>query len=305
MNQRTYPTECIIVDDASSDCSAEIALKFARRAPFEVKVHINTVNLGFVRNFELAISLCGGDIIFLSDQDDIWNLDKISSIKNEFEVDSELILVHTNASLIDKYEQPIGWTLFDALEMTDKELILLNHNMTFNALLRRNLVTGATTAFRRSLLKVAMPIPEGWLHDEWLGIMASATGKVKTLKTPLIGYRQHDNNQLGARKLTPLQKIDKLFTKRSHFHQVQYEKMKVLEERFEKLTPLIPSNYQQEALEKFTHAKVRSQLSTNHLARMMSVLSEVKSGRYTKYSNGLRSIIRDLFEAANTPDVSR
>ena len=70
--QDQAPDELIVCDDGSSDNTIKILEKFSLNAPFDVKIYQNESNLGFTKNFENALSKCTGDLIFLSDQDDIW-----------------------------------------------------------------------------------------------------------------------------------------------------------------------------------------------------------------------------------------
>jgi glycosyltransferase involved in cell wall biosynthesis len=83
--QRRLPDELVVVDDASSDGTVGILERFRATAPFEVKVHRNTANLGYSANFEVAISRCTGDIIFMSDQDDVWFPEKIEAVAGCFD----------------------------------------------------------------------------------------------------------------------------------------------------------------------------------------------------------------------------
>ena len=87
------------------------------------------------------------------------------------------------------------------------ELDWIHGGRAFDVFLRRNLVTGATTVLRRSLLAHAAPFPVEWLHDEWLAIIAAAIGRVDVLEDELIDYRQHESNQIGAQRDTFVRKV--------------------------------------------------------------------------------------------------
>ena len=72
LTQSRPPDEIIICDDRSTDDTQALLKKFATESPIPIAVHINDHNLGSVKNFERTISLCTGDVIALSDQDDVW-----------------------------------------------------------------------------------------------------------------------------------------------------------------------------------------------------------------------------------------
>ena len=77
--QTLLPDELVICDDHSTRFTARIARQFSDEAPFQVRLVVNPVNIGFIRNFEKAVSLCRSDLIFLCDQDDYWSADKIEA----------------------------------------------------------------------------------------------------------------------------------------------------------------------------------------------------------------------------------
>src|SRR6476659_477323 len=75
---QTFPvTEIIVCDDGSTDDTSTMLQQFERRYFNLFKIYVNAENLGVIKNFEKAISLCAGDIIFLADQDDIWEINKV------------------------------------------------------------------------------------------------------------------------------------------------------------------------------------------------------------------------------------
>src|SRR5262245_33463585 len=100
--QTQMPDEVVVCDDRSNDQTVEILKAFAERAPFSVRVLVNDQNLGSTKNFEKAISLCSGEFIFLSDQDDIWNPDKIEKMTAPFENDPDVGLVFSDVELVDE-----------------------------------------------------------------------------------------------------------------------------------------------------------------------------------------------------------
>ena len=94
LRQTKKADEIIIVDDGSSDDTVAIIKKYLNVSNTRIKLYINEVNLGVFKNFEKAISLCKGDIIFCCDQDDVWQFDKIEKHINNFDDDTMLAIIH-------------------------------------------------------------------------------------------------------------------------------------------------------------------------------------------------------------------
>src|SRR5689334_22293429 len=100
-SQTRRPDEVVIRDDVSADNTVKIAQQFAETVPFPVHIHRNPENLGSTRNFESAIEACRGEIIALSDQDDVWESQKLERIETEFAADPGLGTVFSDAVLTD------------------------------------------------------------------------------------------------------------------------------------------------------------------------------------------------------------
>ena len=100
-NQSRQPDEVVICDDCSSDNTVEILNAWAESVPFSVKVVQNEKNLGYAQNFAKAISLCSSDVIFLSDQDDIWMPDKLEKMTSVFDNRPEAGVVFCDGLCVD------------------------------------------------------------------------------------------------------------------------------------------------------------------------------------------------------------
>ena len=194
--QRPEPFEIVLGDDASSDDTVAIAERTvaAHRAAggtTALVVRRHDPALGVVGNFADALAHARGDLVALSDQDDVWQPGKLAAFAAAFGSDPDLLLAHSDARLVDATGAPTGVTLLEALEATPAERAGLERGDAFATLLRRNLVTGATVVLRRRLVDAAAPFPDGWVHDEWLAVIAAATGSLRLLPEQLIDYRQH------------------------------------------------------------------------------------------------------------------
>lgn len=157
--QTQLPDELIVCDDFSTDKTLQIIEDFVQTSPFVVKIFRNEENLGVIKNFEKAINLCTGDIIFLSDQDDIWMSEKIERVMQEFEKSPEIGMVFSNAELVDEQLESLDLYLSD-LTFTERMRHLETSNKFFDELLKRNYITGATLAFRSYFRNKMLPFPE-------------------------------------------------------------------------------------------------------------------------------------------------
>ena len=182
LKQTHLPDELIIFDDASTDMTVTILQRFATIAPFTVKIYVNENNLGYAQNFSKALEMCSGDIVFLSDQDDVWHADKIKMMLARFKAAPSTQLVIHDLEYCKEDLTPIGQTKIERMEGI------------FN--LQRDYVVGMATAIRKSFLKLCLPIPNyaGVAHDSWLHDCAFAVGKKTVMREVLASYRRHSSN---------------------------------------------------------------------------------------------------------------
>ena len=80
VKQTQRPDELVACDDGSTDNTLQVLDQFSKEAPFPVRVYRSQQRLGPTKNFEKALSLCSGDFIFLSDQDDVWMPQKVNTL---------------------------------------------------------------------------------------------------------------------------------------------------------------------------------------------------------------------------------
>ncbi|WP_076998657.1 glycosyltransferase [Variovorax sp. KK3] len=298
--QDLLPREIVLSDDGSSDDSVALVRRTMAECGVTSSVALtvfeNRTPLGVTRNFEQAVRACRHELIALSDHDDVWHPGRLSRMAGMFEARADLLLLHTDAQLVDADLRSLGSTLFAALEVQPGELEAIARGDAFEVLLRRNLVTGATTVFRRSLLDVALPFSEEWVHDEWLGALAASTGRLDVLTEPLIDYRQHGRNQIGARRPTLADKLRKAMDSRGGKHDQRLRRAQALLDRLQSLPRPVPERWLQAQLEKVAHQRFRAGLPASRLARLLPVLREAAKGRYDRYGRGKQAIAQDLLE---------
>ena len=301
--QTRAPLEIVLSDDGSQDNSIEVAratvleCKAARPGlSVELRVLQNAAPLRVTKNFEQAVRACRGDLIALSDQDDVWTPTRLERMVAQFEARPELLLLHSDARLVAADGAALDTTLFNALEVAPFELEQIHQGHAFDVLLRRNLVTGATLVLRRSLLQGALPFPPQWLHDEWLAIIAAAIGTVDVIADPLIEYRQHGANQVGAKRPSIAFKIGKAFVARGTRYQTRLDKAVVLEQRLAELADQVSHSALDKIRGKVAHQRFRAALPKARLRRLLPVMREGWSGRYSQFGQGVYNAVRDLLE---------
>ena len=180
---QTYSNiEIIIVDDASSDATVEIAHAYALNDK-RIKLYVNEKNLGFNRNFENAFNLATGELIAISDQDDIWKSNKIKDMLPLFDTE-QVLLVHSQ-SVRFKNEIPRveRLTMRNFFEGDDVRKVIYY-----------NTVSGHNIIFRKKLLQYAKPFPENVFYDWWLVVNAVVYGKVRGTDYIYTFHRWHIGN---------------------------------------------------------------------------------------------------------------
>ena len=182
LSQTHQPDELIICDDGSTDATVSIVHHFAANASFSVKLFENENNLGYAHNFSKALAQCSGDIVFISDQDDVWHATKIEKMLARFEDEPELQLLIHDLDYCKENLTPIGQTKIERMEGI------------FN--LDRDYVVGMATAIRGSFLKLCLPVPNevNVSHDSWLHECARVIGKKMVMREVLALYRRHPSN---------------------------------------------------------------------------------------------------------------
>lgn len=295
LNQTVPPTEIVLSDDASTDDTVAIArATVGDRVP--LKVILNDPALGVVANFEQAVLACTGELIALSDQDDLWHPEKIERIVRVFEGRPGVALVHTDARLVSGDGEPLGTSLLASLEVRSPEVREIHDGRAFDTLLRRNLVTGATTAFRSALLPSAVPFSTEWVHDEWLAIIAAATASTEVIEEELIDYRQHGGNQIGARRLTFREKLSKFREPRLERNAHLLRRAVELVDRLREIE-IDPARLDR-AVAKLEFERFRSGLPSAHLLRVLPVTRAALTGKYAAFTLGLPDVVRDLAQPA-------
>ncbi len=294
--QTVVPDEVVICDDGSQDDTLDILREYAAQSAFAVRIVANPERLGPARNFGTAIAACAGDIIVLSDQDDVWRPHKISSLVSALEGDPEAVYAFSDAGMIDPAGKPLGRALWNSVGLRERVHRFSGAGQV-EILLKENLIPGASMAFCASFRKAILPLPAGWMHDYWIVLLGSILGHGVPVKDVLFDYRQHPNQVCGWGNETFAETCKDSITTGSTESQ---KKVDVLQELLDRLGALNASNAdvrERTALveEKKAHLLKRARArSTSGLSRIAQVVAEAASGRYHRFSRSWYSVIRDL-----------
>ncbi len=305
--QTRQPDEMIVCDDGSVDHTWDILQTFRKSSPFPVQVHRNKNNLGSTKNFEKAVRLCNGDIIALSDQDDIWKPHKLERIEDIIRKAPNAGYVFSDADVVDENLNPLGYSLWESAGFQGHFFEMFSRGQQTLCFMKKQFVTGATMAFRASLRDLVIPFPDDafWVHDYWIAVCLSSCGaNGMPISEKLIRYRRHSDQQIGV---SPPGK-----TKSSFKEYLDFPKMKInlwegwlrwgesclyLKRSLETVKNDNCDTSGLQLLEQFEmHFSNRKLIhSQKGFSRLKPVLAEMMSGRYGLFSNSWKSAFRDLF----------
>lgn len=173
--------ELVISDDGSVDRTIEIIKAFQDN---RIKL-ITGPKEGIKKNFQNAIKACEGKYIFLSDQDDVWEENKMEEVLNAFKTNNCTLVIH-DAEVVDGKLKSINKSFFEYRGSGPG--ILKN--------IYKNTYIGCCMAFNRKIMENILPIPDDIeMHDQWIGIVNDIMYKKSFfLNENLIKYRRHNNN---------------------------------------------------------------------------------------------------------------
>jgi glycosyltransferase involved in cell wall biosynthesis len=199
LEQSLKVDEIVVCDDGSTDKTLSILAEFKNKFPDIFKIHLNEKNLRSVKNFEKAISLCSGEIIFLSDQDDVWENNKVKIFSDFFEDNQNVDVVCSNGFIIDENSlQQNLYTVWDVPRFLSKNKKEIDYFKIFVTI--GNFATGASMAVRKSFVNKVIPFPivQGLHHDEWIALVSSEKKKFAFINEKLFSYRIHSEQQVGG-----------------------------------------------------------------------------------------------------------
>lgn len=302
--QTRRPDQLVVFDDASTDGTPDLIREFATSCGFAVELVVNETNHGVTKNFEAAIEHCRGDVIFLADQDDVWQSDKIARMLDAFDRDPECGFAFSNASLVDRAGADTGTTLWQVSGLVDSEWQALSGEQQLVALLSgASLVYGNTLAFRAAWRDAILPIDTAtryMTHDTWIALVLSALGaRGVAIDENLVRYRQHSAQTSGGM----ISKNPLAYHVTHHMHSRSDEFLE-LSHVFDNILRRLRSREAWERASKETqslisakrdHLQVRASMAQHGLLpRIRLAVSELLSGRYSRFSSSYKSALKDI-----------
>jgi glycosyltransferase involved in cell wall biosynthesis len=226
VNQTYRNLEILVCDDASSDNTPHIIQGYAARDNRIVPV-FHQKNIGLHTNLESGLRAAKGTYIAISDQDDIWKLEKIELLLKHI---GNKMAIFSDSQLIDEHGKYFDRTIMDTLKIKDKKNCL-----SLISLLNQNVVSGHALLFHQDLLTLVLPFKPDLIFDHHLALVASTFDSLLFYPTPLVLHRLHATNSVNGeliRKTEP-GRIKKMATPADKLSRVRN-----LEQRFSLLLGL-------------------------------------------------------------------
>lgn len=199
INNQDYGNKELIVLNDSANKKNENELKeiiSSHITELPYTFYSNSQNLGSNKTFEKLTELATGEYVAYCDQDDVWESYKLTRLMEKVKKENAVI-AYSDLSIIDENGNKVA----DSFKEISPRLIHNYGECLFDFFLRRNSITGCTMLVESSVAKQAMPFPpsEIYVHDHWLALYGSSKGRIAYSKEPLIRYRIHSHNQIGAK----------------------------------------------------------------------------------------------------------
>jgi len=297
LNQSLPVNEIVVCDDGSTDGTLPLLQTLAKSSLIPIRLECNAQQLGVTRNFEKAISLTTGKVIFLCDQDDVWQTNKVARTMDALK-DPSVALAFSNAQVVDRRLQPLGYRLWDSIWFTPAEQKMMADGNAMPVLLRHAVAAGSTLAFKREYLPLILPIPDlPHVHDIWIALVLACVAKLQPIAEDLISYRLHDHNQVGMKRFNLAAQIrmarqqisSGAFANLATLHQAAIDRL-----QSQPHWPVSPAILNQ-LNEKVRNSTLRHKIHQGTCPRLPAIFHELRAGNYRRYSYGLKSVLQDLF----------
>ena len=288
LNQTRHIDEIVVSDDGSTDNTIETVKNVFKEECFDnYRIIINKPGKGVANNFLSALKIATGEYVFLCDQDDIWDKEKVD-IFEQYIKSNHGMAYFSDGDLIDSDGNKLSGTLWEAIPFS---LTMLKNQNIFSLMLNRSIVTGSAMAVSRELIAQCKLncIPEGWIHDDFLGFIAATENSIYPIDKRLYCYRQHGNNIVGAEKLSLAQKMNKWFNSIGRMSSERTRRYK----KYSSIAPYCNEIYKSELKSCIAFWKNMCMLNNASTGDAIKIIFKNREG-YMKYYTGLRGQVKDL-----------
>ncbi len=197
LGQSIHVDEIIICDDGSTDNTLIIIQEYGNKYPEVFKIFSNEKNIGYTKNFEKAIGICTGDLIFLCDQDDIWKLNKVEVVKQTAELNPQKNVFAHRIEILESNGKTINQSFWDIdhfnLQWNNSDILQL-------LLFKRNIFPGMSIALTKDAQQKYLPFinpDKKTIHDFEIILKACRDNSFKAIDESLALYRLHDDQNIG------------------------------------------------------------------------------------------------------------
>lgn len=301
--QTRLPDELVVCDDRSSDGTVAIIEEFAWEAPFDVRLHVNEENLRHPRNLDRAIRLCTGELIALSDWDDVWMPEKLERLEEAASASRDIGLIVSDAEVVDSRLQPMGFSLWQARGFgTDKQSHIARGRNEWLLKGHMNWTYGTTMALKAKYKSAVLPIPAEWHAgdtrigqeaDTWVAVIVASMARIALVPQPLIKYRQHEANESGVGRQDLKGRIRMAQANDEGTFRVRAQRLQLAIERLSPM-PQVAPGFIENLRRMRQHNLGRARIAQSGFARLPLITRELLTGRYGSYSNGWTSAAADL-----------
>lgn len=281
--QRHQSFHLWIRDDGSTDKTLEILSNWSKIFPNNITIIPRLKSLGAKGSFSELMQHSRAPYVMFADQDDIWLPFKIEALldlmhRMERQYDSHIpLLVHSDLRVVDQNLKEISPSFW-------KYSGINPYKSNLNHLLPQNIVTGCSLMINRSLAQLALPIPnEAIMHDWWIALIATSFGHIDFLPQATILYRQHAQNNIGAKQYDLMNFFKNALNKQSSQNLSQSTML-----QSQALLNSYPTLFQENPLKKKIVIAYKDLDKVNYLKKIFTVF------KYRFFKQGLLRNIKSL-----------
>ena len=300
LSQSVPVREIVAVDDASTDASLKILQKYQRRYPDVVKIIPKSQNSGCTATFEEAIDSCSGEFIFLADQDDVWQADKVLKMLDAFHRDPVSEGVFSDSLIVDHNLKSLKRTHLQNRGFTVRQLQSAANRRAENSQLAQFLLrvppAGHDMAFRSSMKKYLLPFPElPNCHDTWIGLVIAAVSSWAFVPESLTLFRQHGKNASGSGAANSGLAAQLRAARKSIADNTFLWYVELFDRLIDRIGADCTVNVLAGLVERKAHSQARADMNCPLKQRMPLILNEIRNGNYKRFGRGFKSVIQDIF----------